>query len=63
MPVFCLNWELESAERRVDIDEQAIKIYENNSYEISKIYRKVDSENLFREFFPTVREANFKCKT
>ena len=54
-----LNWEFESAERRIDIDEQAIKIYENSGYEISRIYRKVDSENLFREFSPAVREANF----
>ena len=54
-----LNWEFESAERRIDIDEQAIKIYENSGYEISRIYRKIDSENLFREFSPVVRETGF----
>ncbi len=54
-----LNWEFESAERRIDIDEQAIKIYENSGYEISRIYRKIDSENLFREFSPIVRETGF----
>lgn len=54
-----LNWEFCSAERRIDIDEQAIRTNENGRQEVSRIYRGVEADGLFKEFSPAVREANF----
>lgn len=50
-----LDWEFESGERRIDVDEQAIK----KDGKLSKIYRSFDVDGLFEEFSPALREQNF----
>lgn len=54
-----LEWEFESGKRRIDVDEQAVRVDEKGGEHIDKIYRSVDVENLFQEFSPTLRQADF----
>lgn len=54
-----LEWEFESGQRRIDVDEQAVRQDEKGKEHIDKIYRSVDVENLFEEFSPALRQADF----
>lgn len=55
-----LDWEFESAERRIDADQQAIKLDADGNPTIpSKIYRSVDVQDLFKEFSPALRHEGF----
>ena len=54
-----LDWEFESAERRIDVDITALKT-ENNRLKVKdKIFRGVDIEEHFKEFSPAIRDENF----
>lgn len=57
-----LDWEFESGERRLDIDETAInpkgKLIARNTI-ANKIYRPVNVENLYEEFSPQLRQEGF----
>ena len=54
-----LDWEFESAERRLDVDEQAIREMQSGGAEISKLYRGVNIEDAFQEFSPALRQNDF----
>lgn len=60
-----LDWEFESAERRLDIDETAIggdkdkTIAKKIRRPVDKIYRPADIDELFEEFSPQLRQDGF----
>lgn len=54
-----LEWEFESGKRRIDVDEQAVRIDEKGREHLYKIYRSVDIEDLFQEFSPQLRQSDF----
>lgn len=54
-----LDWEFESAERRLDVDDQALKLMENGGVQISKLYRGVEIEDAYHEFSPALRQSDF----
>lgn len=55
-----LDWEFESAKRRIDVDCTALKEDDRGNLEIKdKIFRAVDMEDLFKDFSPNIREENF----
>lgn len=49
-----LDWEFESAKRRINVDEQAIR-----DGKLSELYCAFDVDGLFEEFSPALREQNF----
>lgn len=54
-----IDWEFESAERRIDADVTALK-EENGRLKIKdKVFRGVDIADLYEEFSPTLRQADF----
>lgn len=55
-----IDWEFESAERRIDVDCTALKDGTRGNLEIKdKIFRAVEMEDLFKDFSPEIREENF----
>ncbi len=55
-----LDWEFESAERRIDVDCTAFKQDKKGNPIIEdKIFRAVDLENTFQDFSPEIREESF----
>lgn len=55
-----IDWEFESAERRIDVDCTALKDGTKGTLEIKdKIFRAVEMEDLFKDFSPQIREENF----
>lgn len=55
-----LDWEFESAERRIDVDCTALKEDGVGNLKVKdKIFRAVEMEDLFKDFSPNIREENF----
>lgn len=54
-----LDWEFESAQRRLDVDDQALKLMEDGGIQISKLYRGIDITDAYHEFSPVLRQDDF----
>ncbi|GAB5081337.1 hypothetical protein Osc1_05100 [Hominimerdicola sp. 21CYCFAH17_S] len=59
-----LDWEFESGERRIDLDDAAFREIESagkeKGLEISRIYRSAGNmDELFKEFSPQLRQSDF----
>lgn len=61
-----IDWEFESGERAIHVDESALKLTENNMLELPNTYKRLyrsfniesNNEELFKEFSPALRQSD-----